>query len=98
MAKKQEIQELIAELEKHYRKVQEKIEYLALKRGELRPDDWISHSLFMDADEELRIERSLLTGHALMVSQTIAKNKIKLDAETQRILNKILAASQRASA
>lgn len=63
--------------------------FLDLKRAEMRPDDQVSLYGFMDAQEQLKIEKSLLAGHAGMLQDMIAERKTKPDIETQRLLNEI---------
>jgi predicted deacetylase len=94
MADSTDIQALITELHTHYRNVQEKVEFLALKQSELRPGDEISFFGFHQAREELRQEHSLLAGHALMVQETIAREQITVTAPDQRLLNEIAAFSR----
>ena len=59
-----ELQGLISELRIHYDKLREKVAWLELKHSELQPDDEVSLFGFLDAKQNLAIEKSLLSGHA----------------------------------
>jgi len=86
---KQNIQDLIAALRSQLNHVRDQTAFLALKRSEMRPDDQVSLYGFMDAHEQLKIEKSLLAGHAYMVQQILAKRKQSASPEIQRILCEI---------
>ncbi|MEI8120466.1 MAG: hypothetical protein WCI20_00325 [bacterium] len=87
------IQKLIAELRLLYGKVRGEREFLALKKSELRPGDEISFFGFIQAREQLACETSLLTGHAILVQEIIARKKIVVPAADQRFLKEINALS-----
>jgi hypothetical protein len=94
MVHQRELKELISELRIHFDRVREKAAWRGLKRGELRPDDFTSQSMFMDAGNELRLEQSLLAGHAFMVQELATKKNLTLDRTSQRLLQEILAYSR----
>ena len=73
--------------------VRDQTAFLDLKRTEMRPDDQMSLYGFMDAQEQLKIEKSLLAGHAYMVRQFLAKRKQAASPEIRRILREIEAAA-----
>ena len=85
----QETDQLIAQLQQCYARTQERAAFLALKQSELRPDDQLSLFGFMEAKEQLTIERSLLSGHVFMVHELIQKKQVILDSNSQRILSQI---------
>ena len=85
----QEIKQLITELQQGFARTQEMAAFLELKQSELYPDDPLSLFGFMDAKEQLAIERSALSGHAGMVQELIQKRCVTLDANSQRILKQI---------
>jgi len=85
----QETGQLIVELQRCYVRTQERAAFLALKQSELRPDDQLSLLGFMEAKEQLAIERSVLSGHACMVQEFIQTNRVILDSNSQRILRQI---------
>lgn len=91
----QEIQGMIAELRKQYNLVQQKQEFLKLKESELRPEDEISFFGFLEAKQNLAIEQSLLSGHALMVQEDIQKKRLELSSDDQTFLKEIVAYSRR---
>jgi hypothetical protein len=84
---------LISELRSLYGKVQGEREFLALKKSELRPGDEISFFGFIQAREQLACETSLLTGHAILVQEIIARQKIAVPEADQRFLKEISALS-----
>lgn len=90
-----DVQGLITELRIHYKSVQDKAAFVALKQSELRPGDDISFFGFQQAREELIQEHALLAGHAHMVQESIAQEKITLSIEDHRLLNDIAAFSPR---
>jgi len=85
-----EIPELISTLQVQLEKVRVDAAFLALKRSELRPSDQTSVFGMMDSREQLRIETSLLAGHAFMIQEMVCKNKIKLDSKSRQILAQIV--------
>jgi hypothetical protein len=85
-----EIPELISSLQSHFEKVQSNSAFLSLKQSELRPDDYVSLSGMMQVQEQLRIEHSLLAGHAFMIQEMITRKKITLDMRSYRQLHRIL--------
>jgi len=85
-----EIQELISELRIHFDKVREQVAWLQLKQSELRPDDQISFFGLLEAKQNLTIEQSLLSGHALMVQKDIQQSRITIDPQTARMLKEIV--------
>jgi len=89
-AAEQEIRELISELRIQFDKVREKVAWLELKQSELRPDDQISFFGYLEAQQNLAMEKSLLSGHALMVQQDIQKSRITIDPQTARMLKEII--------
>lgn len=92
-----ELPELISALQSHFKKVQSDNAFLALKQSELRPDNQVSLFGFMDAGQQLSIERSLLAGHAFMIQEMITRKKVTLDRNSQRLLQEILAYSRNLS-
>ena len=86
---KQDIQDLIAALCAQLSHVKAQTAFLALKRSEMRPDDQVSLYGFMDAQEQLKIEKSLLAGHAQMLRDMMTEMKLKPDMETRHLLNEI---------
>ena len=86
---KQDIQDLIAALRAQLNHVRDQTAFLALKRSEMRTDDQVTLYGFMDAQEQLKIEKSLLAGHAWMLQDMMAEMKLKPDMETRRLLNEI---------
>ena len=91
MANRHELKDLISELRLQFDRVRTKAAWVGLKRSELGPDEFISQSMFMNADSELRLEQSLLAGHAFMVQELVTKRKLSLDRTSQRLLQEILA-------
>jgi hypothetical protein len=85
-----EIHELISELRGQLDKVREKVAWLELKQSELRPGDQISYLGFLEAKQNLAVEQSLLSGHALMVQEDIQKWRITIDPQSARILKEIV--------
>lgn len=83
------LHEWIAALQSHYEKVQAVAAFLALKKSELRSDDPVSLSGLMEAQEQLRIERSLLAGQVFMIQEMITKKKVALDMQSYRKLRRI---------
>jgi len=69
--------------------VRDQTSFLALKRSEMRPGDQMSLYGFMDAQEQLKIENSLLGGHAQMLLDMMVERKLKPDMDTRRLLNEI---------
>ena len=86
---KQDIQDLIAALRAQFNHVKAEKAFLALKRSEMRADDQVSLYGFMDAQEQLKIEKSLLAGHARLLQDMMAEIKLKPNMETRRLLNEI---------
>ena len=86
---KQDIQDLITALRSQLNRIRDQTAFLALKRSEMRPDDQVSLYGFMDAQEQLKIEKSLLAGHAEVLRDMMSERKVKLDMETRRFLNEI---------
>ena len=85
-----EIPKLISSLQSHFEKVQSNSAFLSLKQSELRPDDYVSLSGMMEVQEQLRIEHSLLAGHAFMIQEMITRKKVTLDMQSYRQLRRIL--------
>jgi len=44
---------------------------------------------FVDAQEQLKIEKSLLIGHVPILQDMMSERKVKPDMETRRLLNEI---------
>ena len=88
-----DLQEMITALRSQLSHVKTQTAFLALKRSELWPDDQMSLYGFMDAHEQLKIEKSLLGGHAYMVRQILAKRKQTASPEIRGILREIEAAA-----
>jgi len=86
---KQDLREMITALRTQLNHVRDQTAFLDLKHTEMRPDDQVSLYGFMDAQEQLKIEKSLLAGHALMLWDMMADRKIKPDMETRRLLTEI---------
>lgn len=86
---KQDIQDLITALRSQFSHVKTQTAFLDLKRTEMRPDDQVSLYGFMDAQEQLKIEKSLLAGHVRMLQDMMAEMKLKPDMEIRRLLNEI---------
>jgi len=80
---------LITALRSQLNRIRDQTAFLALKRSEMRPDDQVSLYGFMDAQEQLKIEKSLLAGHAEVLRDMMSERKVKLDMETRRFLNEI---------
>jgi hypothetical protein len=59
-----DLQEMIQTLRSQLNRVRDQTAFLALKRSEMRSDDQVALYGFMDAQEQLKIEKSLLAGHA----------------------------------
>jgi hypothetical protein len=87
--KADDLQEMITALRAQLNHVRDQTAFLALKRSEMRPDDQVSLYGFMDAQEQLKIEKSLLAGHAWMLRDMMTESKFKPDVETRRLLNEI---------
>ena len=85
----QEINQLIAELQRCYARTQGQAAFLDLKQSELRPGDQISLWGFMETKEQLAMQQSVLWGQAHLARQIIAKNKIQVDVKTATILKEI---------
>ena len=84
-----EVTDLISQLRIQFDKVREKTEFLKLKQSELRPDDWMSQTMFRDAQDELAMEQSILIGHATMVREIIIEKKVTVDPGAKRFLAEI---------
>ena len=84
-----ELRALISELRVQFDRVREKVAWLELKQSELRPDDQRSYLWFLEAKQNLLTERSLLSGHALMVQENIQKSRITIDPQSARLLREI---------
>ena len=91
--KADDLQEMIATLRSQYEKVKTQAAFLELKQSELRPGDEISFFWYLQAKEHLHIEQSLLSGHAYMVRQILAKRKRATSPEIGGILREIEAAT-----
>ena len=87
--KADDIQEMIEALRSQLNHVRDQAAFLALKRSEMRPDDQMSLYGFMDAQEQLKIEKSLLIGHVSILQDMMSERKVKPDMETRRLLNEI---------
>ena len=87
--KADDLQEMITALCSQLSHVKAQTAFLALKCSEMRPDDQVSLYGFMDAQEQLKIEKSLLAGHAYIVRQILAKRKQTTSPEIRRILREI---------
>ena len=87
--KADDLQEMITALRAQLNHVRDQTAFLDLKRTEMRPDDQVSLYGFMDAQEQLKIEKSLLAGHAQMLQDMMAERKLKPDMDTRRLLNDI---------
>ena len=85
-----ELPELISALESHFEKVKAHAAFLDLKKSELHPDDYMSLTGMMDAREQLRIEQSLLSGHAFMIQEMVNRKNLKLDKRSDQILRRVL--------
>lgn len=90
-----ELLELIAALRTHFEKVQEMTAWLELKQSELRPDDEFSFLGMLEAKQNLTIEQSLLSGHAFMIQEDIQERHIVLSRDDKKVLETIVAYSQR---
>ena len=88
-AKQPELHELIATLRVQFDKVREKAAWLELKQSELRPDDQISFFGFLEAKQNLAMEQSILSGHAIMIQEDIRKWRITIDPQSSRMLKEI---------
>lgn len=86
---KKDVHELIAELRRCNARAKDQAAFLALKQSELRPGDEISFFWYLQAKEQLYIEQSLLSGHAFMVRQILAKQKQLVTPEIRGILREI---------
>ena len=86
---KTDIQAHIAALKSQHEKVKALAAFLGLKQAELRPGDEISYFGFLEAKEQLAIEQSVLSGHAVMVQELIQQGRVTLDADSQRMLRQI---------
>jgi hypothetical protein len=84
-----DLQELIAALRSQQEKVEALDAFLDLKQSELRPENEMSFFGFLQAQEQLHIERSVLAGHALMLERAIRTKQIKLDLESRSFLRQI---------
>jgi len=89
-----ELRDLITQLRIQFEIVRENVTWLELKQSELRPDDEISFLGFLEAKQNLAIEQSLLSGHALMVQRDIQKSRIAIDPQTARMLKEIVSYSR----
>ena len=81
---------MMASLASQFEKVKADAAFLRLKQCELRPGDQISLYGCMNAQEQLRIEQSLLVGHAFIIHQELARKHRTADPETRRFLAQIL--------
>ncbi len=89
-----EVRNLITELNVLFGKVQEKREFLSLKQSELHPSNEISFFGFLQAREQLAYETSVLAGHAHMIQEMIATEKLTLDPVSKRLLKEIMTFSR----
>ena len=64
--------------------------FRSLKQSELRPDDHVSLSGVMEAQEQLHIERSLLSGHAFMIQEMVTRKHVKLEKRSCQVLRRVL--------
>jgi hypothetical protein len=85
-----EIHELIAALRSQFEKVKADAAFLALKKSELRPGNYPSLCGTMEAQEQLNLERSLLSGRAWMIQEMVTRKKITLDANSRKLLRETL--------
>ena len=84
-----DLQEITEALRSQLSHVKDQTAFLALKRSEMRPADQVSLYGFMNAQEQLKIEKSLLAGHALMLQDMMAERKLKPDREIRHLLSDI---------
>lgn len=87
--KADDLQEMVTALRSQLNHVRDQTAFLSLKRSEMRPGDHVSLYGFMDAQEQLKIEKSLLAGHAPILQDMMTEMKVKPDMETRRLLNEI---------
>jgi len=85
-----EVQLLITELNVLFGKIQAKREFLSLKESELHPSSEISFFGFLQAREQLAFETSVLAGHAHMIQEMIATEKLTLDPVSKRLLKEVM--------
>jgi len=90
---KKDVRDLIAELRRCHARAKDQTAFLELKQSELRPGNEISFFWYLQAKEHLHIEQSLLSGHAYMVRQILAKRKRATSPEIGGILREIEAAT-----
>lgn len=90
-----EIHDMLDHLRSQYEKVKADLAFLALKQSELHPDDEISFFGFLEAKQNLHMEQSLLSGHALMIQEDIRESRVILDQRNQQLLNDIITYSRR---
>ena len=89
MTTKQEVDGLIRELQIEYEQLREKEQFLLLKEDEVRQGGIYTYLGYVEAKEQLKTDRNLLTGHAGMVSETIMKKKLKIDSDTRDFLDRL---------
>ena len=92
--KDDDVVNLIAELNVLFGKVQEKREFLSLKHSELHPSSEISFYGFLQAREQLAFETSVLAGHAHMIQEMIATEKLTLDPVSKQLLKEVMTFSR----
>jgi len=88
-SKDDEVRRLITDLNTQFAKVQEHLEFLSIKQSELRPDDEISFFGLLQARKQFACEVTLLAGHAQMVQEKIATEKVSLGPATKALLKDI---------
>ena len=88
-AAERKLRDLIAELRVQSDKARASAEFLKLKQSELRPDDWVSETMFRDTQDQLRLEQSLLVGHVHMIVESHRAKRNPLPPELRQILLEI---------
>ena len=86
----EDVEEMMERLRSQFEKVKADAAFLTLKQRELRPGDQMSLFGFMNAQEEVRMEQSVLGGHAFMIQQELARRHCAADPKTRQFLAEIL--------
>lgn len=84
-----EITDLVTAISCQYKKVNALVAFSALKQAELRRDNALSVHGFLAAEEELRVESSILDGHIQMLEEQASRRDIKLSSQVRSLITTI---------
>ena len=87
---------MILALQAHLERVQAEAAFLDLTESEVRVDDHASFVGAMDHMEQLRVQMSLLSGHAFMIQEMVDRKHVTLDKKSSCLLQGIVNYTSRA--